>query len=71
VVKCPYCSYEGEVSEFRFLKSPWRFRFYEVKTPVCPRCGKVSNYYRGVSPKTNGISEFVTRIRSGGVIVFE
>jgi len=54
------------------LKGPRRFGFYEVKMSVCPRCGKVSNYYQGVSPKTNGISEFIMRVRPRrGVIVFE
>jgi|GEM_PF-3266806 len=32
MVKCPYCSYEGE---FKFGKS-WKFRFYDVKRIECP-----------------------------------
>jgi len=56
MARCPYCGHEADVSGFRLLRSPWRFRFYEVKRLECPRCGRVSNYYRGVSPKTGRAS---------------
>jgi len=67
-VKCPYCGYEGEASEFRLLKSPWRFRFYEVKMLECSRHREVFNYY-GVRLKSNRVSKFVIRVRprTGGV----
>jgi hypothetical protein len=29
----------------------WKFRFYEVKRLLCPKCGGGFNYYCGVSPR--------------------
>jgi len=66
MARCPFCGHEADASSFKLLRSPWRFRFYEVRMLECPRCGKVFNYYRGVSPKTGRASEFVVRIRPRG-----
>jgi hypothetical protein len=57
VIKCPYCSYEGD---FKLLKT-WKFRFYDVKRLQCLRCNNVFNYYHGVSPRTGKVSEFIIR----------
>jgi predicted RNA-binding Zn-ribbon protein involved in translation (DUF1610 family) len=57
VIKCPYCGFEGE---FKVLKT-WRFRFYDVKRLLCPKCGNRFNYYRGASPRTGKVSEFIIR----------
>lgn len=62
MVKCPYCGYEGEVSSFKMLRRPWRFRFYEVNMLECPKCHSVFNYYHGVSPRGR-MSEFTIRVR--------
>ncbi|MGC9012691.1 hypothetical protein WLZ34_01570 [Thermogladius sp. KZ2Tp1] len=62
MVKCPYCGYEADVSAFKLLREPWRFRFYTVMRLECPRCHKVFNYYSGVSPKGKK-SEFVVRVK--------
>jgi len=35
MVKCPLCNYEADVSEFKLLRNPWKFRFYEVKILEC------------------------------------
>ncbi len=63
MVKCPFCGCEADVSEFKLLREPWKFRFYEVKMLECPRCHKIFNYYTGKSPRTGGLSEFYVRIR--------
>jgi len=66
LVKCPYCGYEADSSHFKLLRDPWKFRFYEVRRLECPKCGGVFNYYRGVSPKRNKVSEFTIRVRARG-----
>jgi len=63
MVKCPFCGYEADVSEFKLLREPWRFRFYEVKMLECPKCKGVFNYYAGRSPKSGSVSEFYVQIR--------
>jgi len=63
MVKCPFCGYEADVSKFKLLKEPWKFRFYTVKMLECPKCHKVFNYYYGVSPKGK-VSEYVIRVIS-------
>jgi len=63
VVKCPYCGYEADMSQFKLIRDPWKFRFYEVKRLECPRCHGIFNYYFGASPKSGRVSEFVVRIR--------
>ena len=63
MTKCPYCGYEADLSEFKLLREPWRFRFYEVRMLSCPRCGGVFNYYIGRSPRSGRMSEFYVRIR--------
>lgn len=63
MVKCPFCGYEADASKLKPLRSPWKFRFYEVKMYECPRCHNVFNHYFGVSPRTNRASEFVIRAR--------
>ena len=60
MVRCPYCSYEGE---FKLLKT-WGFRFYEVKRLECPGCRGVFNHYKGISPAGRE-SEFVVRVKPG------
>jgi uncharacterized Zn finger protein len=57
LIKCPYCSFEGE---FKVLKT-WKFRFYDVKMLRCLKCNGIFNYYYGVSPRGK-VSEFVIRI---------
>jgi hypothetical protein len=59
VLKCPYCGFEGE---FKPLKT-WRFRFYDVGMLECPKCKGGFNHYRGVSPKSGRVSEFVIRVK--------
>lgn len=64
MVKCPYCEYEADVSGFKLLRNPWRFRFYEVRMLECPRCHRVFNYYYyyGISPRGKA-SEFIIKVR--------
>ena len=61
-MRCPYCGYEADVSGFRLVKGPWRFRFYAVRMLECPRCRGVFNYYSGVSPGGKEV-EFTIRVR--------
>lgn len=63
MVKCPFCYYEADISHFKLLRDPWRFRFYDVRMLECPKCHGVFNYYRGLSPRSNRTSEFVIRIK--------
>jgi len=49
VVKCPFCGFEPGLDEFKQLREPWRFKFYEVRMLECPRCKGVFNYYEGSS----------------------
>jgi len=63
MVRCPFCGYEADVSRFKLLRDPWRFRFYEVKMLECPKCRGIFNYYYGVSPRTGKVSEYVIKIR--------
>ena len=63
MVKCSFCGYEADVSEFKLLREPWKFRFYTVKMLECPRCHNIFNYYTGKSPRTGRLSEFYVRIR--------
>ena len=58
MVKCPYCGHEGR---FKRLKG-WRFRFYRVEMLLCPKCGRHFNYYKGTSPRTGKVTEFVVRL---------
>jgi len=62
MVKCPYCGYEAKVENFRLIKPPWKFRFYEVKSLECPRCNGIFNYYSGISPKGRKV-EFTIRMK--------
>jgi len=62
MIKCPFCGYEADVSEFKLLKEPWKFRFYTVKMLECPRCHNVFNYYSGISPRGKR-SEYVIKIK--------
>jgi len=62
MVRCPFCGYEANVSEFKLLRNPWRFRFYEVKMLECPKCHNIFNYYFGISSRGKK-SEFVIRVR--------
>jgi len=61
MARCPFCGYEADASGFRLLRSPWRFRFYEVKRLECPRCGGVFNYYHGMKPSRR----FLVQIPAG------
>ncbi|MEM4501264.1 MAG: hypothetical protein QW512_03945 [Thermofilaceae archaeon] len=49
MVKCPFCGFESSLDEFKQLREPWRFKFYEVRMLECPRCKGVFNYYEGSS----------------------
>jgi len=62
VVRCPFCGYEADLNQFKLLRNPWKFRFYEVKMLECPKCSGVFNYYSGVSPKGKR-SEFIIKIK--------
>ena len=62
MVRCPYCGYEADLSGFKLLREPWKFRFYIVRMLECPRCHCVFNHYSGVSPRGKR-SEFIIRIR--------
>ncbi|AWR96154.1 hypothetical protein DFR86_00400 [Acidianus sulfidivorans JP7] len=46
------------MENFKLLKDPWKYRFYEVRRLECPKCHGIFNYYKGVSPKSGKISEF-------------
>ncbi|MCY0868417.1 MAG: hypothetical protein OWQ48_04210 [Desulfurococcus sp.] len=61
-VKCPFCGYTGELSSFKQLREPWRFRFYTVVRLECPKCHNIFNYYHGVSPRGK-TSEFTVKIK--------
>jgi len=61
----PLRGYGADVSGFRLLRSPWRFRFYEVKRLERPRCGKAFNHYCGVTSGGREV-EFTIRIRPRG-----
>jgi len=58
MVECPYCGYKADVSQFKLLREPWPFSFYNVKRLECPKCHKAFNYYYGISPASNRPSEF-------------
>ena len=58
MVKCSYCSYEGEL---KLLKT-WKFRFYEVKRLECHKYHGVFSHYQETSPRGKK-SEFVIRIK--------
>jgi len=62
MVKCPYCRYETDISQFKLLKGPWKFRIYDVKRLECPKCHGVFNYYYGIT-SNNKVSEFTVKIR--------
>ncbi|MEM1832480.1 MAG: hypothetical protein QXJ97_13240 [Desulfurococcaceae archaeon] len=51
MVKCPFCGFELSLEDFKKLREPWRFRFYEVRMLECPKCKGVFNYYEGFSPR--------------------
>lgn len=63
MVKCPYCGYEADESKFKLLKDPWKFRFYTVKMLECPKCHSIFNYYSGISPRSNKVSEFTIKVK--------
>ena len=54
MVKCPYYGFEGG---FKSLKA-WRFGFYDVSMPGCPKCCGVFNYYSGTGPREGRVVEF-------------
>lgn len=62
MVKCPFCGYESDISGFKLLRKPWRFRFYTVRMLECPKCHGVFNYYSGVSAHGKR-SEFIIKIK--------
>jgi len=62
MARCPFCGYEADVSQFKFPRDPWKFRFYEVRMIGCPKCCGVFSYYSGISPKEEK-SEFDIRIK--------
>ena len=62
MVKCPFCGYEANISQFKLLRNTWKFRFYEVKMLECPKCHGVFNYYYGISSKNQAI-EFTIKIK--------
>jgi len=47
MVRCPFCGFESSLEDFKKLRGPWRFRFYEVKMLECPKCKGVFNYHEG------------------------
>ncbi|MEM1696292.1 MAG: hypothetical protein QXQ90_06820 [Desulfurococcaceae archaeon] len=48
MIKCPFCGFESSLEDFKKLREPWRFRFYDVKMLECPKCKGVFNYYEGL-----------------------
>jgi uncharacterized protein (DUF2225 family) len=58
MVKCPVCNGEFEAESLK----TWRFRFYQVKSFQCPKCGGMFNLYSGVSPKGKK-SEFMIKVK--------
>ena len=56
-IKCPHCGFEGR---FKVLKT-WRFRFYDVKMLLCPKCMGMFNHYYGISSRGK-VSEFVIKV---------
>jgi len=65
MIKCQFCGYESSLSEFKLLRNPWRYRFYEVRRLECPKCHRVFNYYYGVS-SGGKVSKFVIRVKPRG-----
>ena len=68
IVKCPFCGHESSEEGFKLLREPWKLwcsRFYTVKMMECPRCHGVFNYYHGVGPRSDKVSEFVIRMKPG------
>ena len=61
IVKSHFCGYEADISQFKFLRDPWNFRFYEVKMIECPKCHGVFTYYYITS--NNQATEFTIKIR--------
>jgi hypothetical protein len=59
MVRRPHCDFEVG---FMGLKS-WRFRFYNVRMPKCPRRRGVFNYHSGLSPRSGRVSEFTIRLK--------
>ncbi len=62
MVRCPFCGFESSLEDFKKLREPWRFRFYEVKMLECPKCKGVFNYYEGFSPRGKH-TIFVIKVR--------
>jgi len=62
-VRHPFHSFESSVRSIKLLRQPWRFRFYEVKMLVCPKCKGVFNYYEGTSPRGKHTS-FAIKLRT-------
>ncbi|MEM1703793.1 MAG: hypothetical protein QXQ31_07040, partial [Zestosphaera sp.] len=56
------CGFESSLENFKKLREPWRFRFYEVKMLECPKCKGVFNYYKGFSPRGKH-TIFVIKVR--------
>ena len=44
VVRCPYCDFEGELGEFRLLKT-WRYRWWDSLLYECPMCDGRFRYH--------------------------
>jgi len=65
MVKCPFCSYDGRLEDFKQLREPWKFRFYTVRLLECPKCHGVFNYYTGISPRGKK-SEYTIRVKPRG-----
>jgi len=65
MVKCPYCGYESNINEFKLLRDPWRFRFYEVRRLECPKYRRVFNYYYGVTSEGREV-KFMIRVKPRG-----
>jgi len=62
VIKCSFCNFEADANNFKLLREPWRYGFYEVRMLECPKCKGVFNYYEGTSPRGKR-SSFTIKMR--------
>lgn len=61
-IKCPFCDYKADISQFKLLRDPWRFRFYKVRMLQCPKCHGVFNHYYGLSSKDKEV-KFTVKVK--------
>jgi len=52
----------GDLKDFKLLRDPWRFDFYEVRRLECPKCHGIFQYYQGETKSKKNI-KFVIRMK--------